>query len=489
MKEHPADRIFGIDFKNILDHLGQAVFIYDRKGKIIYVNDYLLQNSIYTQEEILAGKGDTFFEQGQTDINIYQVVKKRKCQVTAIQTFRNLENNVEQKAIVRQTPIIDKNGEISMIVGMITRLDTIEAEKKLIRQSPDHIFIPSFRNSKNKEGRAEKPIYKSAAMEKIISLADAVADSTASVLIRGESGVGKDVIARYVHAVSGRSSQPFIPVNCGAISETLIDSELFGYAQGAFTGANAKGRKGLIEEANGGTLFLDEIDSIPLSVQAKLLRTLETHEIRMVGSNKIKKIDFRILAATNADLEEKVRNHEFREDLYYRLNIVPIYIPPLRARQEDIEVLAKYFLDFFNVKYGRNSYLSDEVLMKLRNYNWPGNVRELRNVIERLVLVMDSSVGMICDIPSEFLEAHFSDSRKEKETAAEKEITAEYRERAGYGSASPEQETGCEIPLRMQVAQLEKSVIRKAIEKYGSLGKAAKALGMSKSTLIRKRDQ
>jgi len=250
-------------------------------------------------------------------------------------------------------------------------------------------------------------IYKSKKMDEVLKMAIQVAKSDATVLIRGESGVGKELVAEIIHSSSQRKDKPFIKINCAAIPENLLESELFGYKKGAFTGAIID-KKGKFEEAEGGTIFLDEIGDMPLSLQAKLLRVLQSKEIEPIGG-KPKKVDVRIIAATNKNLEEMVKKGSFREDLFYRLNVVPIVIPPLRERKEDIKPLVEYFLEKFNKKYGKNISISKGAMRMLEIYHWPGNVRELENLIERLVLTSSDLVITPDDIPD-----HIKDYIKEE---------------------------------------------------------------------------
>lgn len=243
-------------------------------------------------------------------------------------------------------------------------------------------------------------IGKSKVMKGIIETVEKVAKTDSTVLILGESGTGKSLIARIIHYESNRREKPFLTVNCASIPETLLESELFGYEKGAFTGAYTT-KKGKFEIANGGTIFLDEIGDIPLSLQAKLLRVLQEKEIERLGSEKPIKVDVRIITATNKDLEKLVKEGKFREDLYYRINVVPLYVPPLRERKEDIPLLIDYYLKELNKKYGKEVYLSEDALEVLLEYDYPGNIRELINLIERIVILNNGRVTA-SDLP-EFL--------------------------------------------------------------------------------------
>jgi two-component system response regulator GlrR len=235
-------------------------------------------------------------------------------------------------------------------------------------------------------------IAESKQMKSIIQQVNRIAPFDINVLITGESGTGKEVLSKYIHKNSKRKNKPFIAINCGAIPHDLLESELFGYSKGAFTGAYSD-KKGIIEEANGGTLFLDEIGELPLDLQVKLLRVLQENEIKPIGSNKPKKINVRFIAATNKNLERLIKEGKFREDLFYRLNVISIKIPPLRQRKEDIIPLAKFFLKKYSLKYEiPEKKLSEKAIQQLLDYNWKGNIRELEHAIERTILVTNGYI-------------------------------------------------------------------------------------------------
>ncbi len=223
-------------------------------------------------------------------------------------------------------------------------------------------------------------------MQAILQTAAQVAQTDSTVLISGETGTGKEVLAKYIHRNSSRADAPIIEINCAALPENLLEAELFGYTKGAFTGALNTGKPGLIEAAHGGTLFLDEINSLPLALQGKFLRVLESHKSKRLGAVEEQEIDFRLLAATNQNLKEGVLAGTFRAALYYRLNVIPLELPPLRERREDIAPLATFFLDYYCKRYSRTKVLSRRVIEQLKAYDWPGNIRELKNVVERLLV-------------------------------------------------------------------------------------------------------
>jgi len=303
----------------------------------------------------------------------------------------------------------------------------------------------------------------SPAMKPVMNLVNMVAATDSAILIQGESGTGKEVVARAIHFRGPRSGRPFIAINCAALPEALLESELFGYAKGAFTGA-ATERKGLFEEADGGTLLLDEIGDMPLLLQGKLLRVLQEGEIRRVGSTSVRRVDVRILASTNRNLTDLIRDGRFREDLFYRLNVIPLIIPPLRDRREDIVPLCQHFLKLYGEKLGRAPQaLAPEALEMLFAYDWPGNIRELENMIARAVTLSASPV-----ISAEEFRVIFSLGRSQTPASAP------------IGPPHPQ-------PTGGTIRGAEKDTILRALQEAGgNQTKAAQALGMGRNTLWRK---
>ncbi|MEK6200825.1 MAG: sigma-54 dependent transcriptional regulator [Desulfobulbaceae bacterium] len=279
-----------------------------------------------------------------------------------------------------------KRDEVLLTLKKAEERESLRQENRLLKEQLEEI----------KAGDGfDRMVAGSKAMHALFTLARKVAPYNTTVLIVGESGTGKELVARGIYVSSHRNEQPFIAVNCGSIPENLLESEFFGYVKGAFTGAD-KTRKGLLAEADGGTLFLDEIGELPLGMQVKLLRVLQEGEIKPLGANKTEKIDVRILAATARNLEDEVRQGTFREDLFYRLNVLSIHIPPLRERAEDIALLCSHFIKKFNITLGTNiSSITAEAMEKLLAHSWPGNVRELENIIQRgIVLAEDQTIGL-----------------------------------------------------------------------------------------------
>jgi transcriptional regulator with PAS, ATPase and Fis domain len=298
-------------------------------------------------------------------------------------------------------------------------------------------------------------------MQDIYELVKKIANFQATVLILGESGVGKELVAQCIHQNSIRKNKQFITINCGAIPGNLLESELFGYEKGAFTGANQYGKSGLLEIADGGTIFLDEIGEMSLDLQVKLLRFLETKEIRKVGGTDKKIVDIRVVAATNKDLDVMVEEGTFREDLFYRLNVVRIKVPPLRKRIADIAPLSMMFLGQYNKKYSQNKEFTIDVIHELEKYNWPGNVRELKNVIENMVTVSNNEYLQIMDIPW----------KKEK---------GNIRRIVNIIDESDN------LTLIEATDILEKLMLQRAKNKYQTTRSIAEHLGVDQSTIVRK---
>jgi transcriptional regulator with GAF, ATPase, and Fis domain len=313
-------------------------------------------------------------------------------------------------------------------------------------------------------------------MRKICAFISKVADTESTVLITGESGTGKEVVARTIHENSSRRNAPFVPVNCAAIPRDLIESELFGHEKGAFTGATRM-RVGRFELADGGTLFLDEIGDLHPSLQVKLLRILQEKEFERVGGTKTVKVNARILAATNKDLAKATREGSFREDLFYRLNVIPLNIPPLRKRKEDILHLARYFIGIFSMRKGREPLaMHPDTVECICNYSWPGNVRELENMMERIVILDDDGIITREDIPEHI----FTVCRNSEEEAAADNNVQQW---SHEGVAFPQEG----VDLNAVLEEIEKRIIIQALERAGGVKKkAATLLGLNRTTLLEK---
>ena len=335
--------------------------------------------------------------------------------------------------------------------------------KTVLRRACSQIAYQFAEESEDSENGLGGMLGKSKPMRKVFDLIRRVAKTNTTVLIYGESGTGKELTARAIHDLSSRRSAPMIPVNCGAIPEDLLESELFGHEKGAFTGATHT-RIGRFELADGGTVFLDEIGDMSPSLQVKILRVLQEHEIERVGGVRSIPVDIRIIAATHRDLEKAIRENRFREDLYYRLNVIPIEIPPLRERKEDIPLLARYFLNQFNEKNGsRVEDIDEEALEYFMKYPWPGNIRELENLMERLLVLKGEGVITADDLPDKMFESS---------------IRTDF---------SPQKVLENGIQFSTAVSEYEKELILHALKKARWVkNRAAKLLGMNRTTLVEK---
>jgi two-component system response regulator AtoC len=299
-------------------------------------------------------------------------------------------------------------------------------------------------------------------MRRIHALVQRIAVTDATVLITGESGTGKEVVARVIHNLSPRADRPFVPINCAAIPHDLLESELFGHARGAFTGAHTA-RAGMFQLADGGTIFLDEIGEIPLSLQPKLLRVLQNGEVRPVGADRSVAVNVRVIAATNKDLAHELEAGTFREDLFYRLQVIPVHLPPLRSRRSDIPLLLSHFLEKSNNKYGMTAKISSEASVYLWEYDWPGNVRELENVVERLVVLCENGQIGLPDLPPNVC-SFVSEKKIPQPTLINKELD-----------------------LRSALRQFEQRLIDEALRLAdGNKALAARMLKLKRTTLVAK---
>ena len=382
---------------DILDNLDAGIIIFDNNGNFLFMNTVMINWRNIPRKEYMKMNVHDF--NNVLDVCVFDLVCSSKKRVSRLQYYKDYQkiDSATRIRIVTGTPIFDGLSNIKYVVVLLQDVQQFEQEQRRLLE--EHKVLSGM-VTKSHEEKVDL-IAKSPEMLQLIAVTDNIAPLDSTILLYGESGTGKEVLAKYIHEHSNRNKKPMITVNCAAFPENLIEAELFGYEKGSFTGANREGKMGLVESANSGTLFLDEINSLPLSIQGKLLRLIEDKHVRRIGSLKDISIDFRLIAATNRNLNEMVANGTFREDLYYRLNVIPLTIPPLRNRRRDIIPLCLHFLYCFCQKYNVQKSLSDNVLEDIECFPWPGNVRQLRNFVERVVVMTPSSIKNISNISKE----------------------------------------------------------------------------------------
>lgn len=445
-------------YKLVFEYLGEEIFVSDGNGKTLYVNPASVKTIGKPFDQIVGRNVEELVKEGYFSVSSTMEVMKKKKTVNVLQKLID-----GRTVLATGVPIFDKEtGEILMIISTSKDVDaindlmhTVEKQAAVIQKN-----IEEMNHLKDSIFEIEGFISNDPIMSNIKTIITRVAPLDVPALIQGNTGVGKEVVARTLHRFSNRSKGPFIKINCGSIPEQLIESELFGYESGAFTGAAKGGKKGRVEMAHMGTLFLDEIGEMPLSLQVKLLDFLQDGTFIRVGGTTRLKVDNRIVAATNRNLKKMCAEGQFREDLFYRLNVLPIHIPPLHERPSDIEVLAKYFMSSCNSKYHCNKQMEEGLVGVLKAYGWPGNVRELQNVMERAFVMSDEQIVTKEDL---------------------KRILDEEKQPEAIGKF-----IGMEImPLKEAKWMLEKQLVGKAYEMYRSTYKVAEVLQVDQSTVVK----
>lgn len=430
---------------NVFLYIDEEIFVTDNTGRIKLINPSAEKVCGVNSSEVI-GRNVQELEQKKVIMpSIALEVINQKKRVNMMQ-----EVKTGKTVLGTGVPVFDKNGDLYRVICTSKDILQINKIKEELERKNQEIALLRQEIRDNCEF-----IYSSEKIKDIKDILLKVAPTDCTVLIQGETGVGKDIIAHIIHYLSKRNQQPFIKINCANLPESLLESELFGYERGAFTGADQKGKKGKIELANHGTLFLDEIGELPLSLQAKLLEFLQDKVITHIGGTKQIPVDTRVIAATNRNLYNMVNKGKFRSDLYYRLNVIPVYIPPLRERREDIITLANYFLKNFNKKYNCNKVFSSKTLDTFIKYNWPGNVRELKHLIERAVIINSSNIIDIDNLRQNIPQQH----------TTPKIILTEL------------------MSLKTAKNEVEKILVTRAYDMYKSTYKAADVLGVHQSTV------
>ncbi|MHB8127100.1 MAG: sigma-54 interaction domain-containing protein [Desulfitobacteriaceae bacterium] len=447
-----AVRELNSELNALIDSSADGLVICDGEGTLLRMNRaYKRIIGIPDLEQFIGKQVMELVNQGYISAAVTTKVLETKEATTRVQEIRGKE------ILFTSTPVFDDSNRLVRVIGNIRDLSELNSMRRKVQQITEEVAhyrseISRLRLKSLKEGF----VFSSLEMKRALELTLRVARVDTTVLFEGESGVGKEVFIRIIHEASKRSNMPFIKVNCGAFAPTLIESELFGYVEGAFTGANRRGKPGIFELASGGTLFLDEVGELPLDIQVKLLRVIQEQEVTRIGGTVNIPIDVRLVGATNRDLQELVQAGKFRKDLFFRLKVVVIKIPPLREHVTDIPPLAEHFVRLFCRKHNLVRRISGPLMKKLVIYDWPGNIRELENTIERMVIVstgeeMDSSL---------FSEASHLTS-----------------------------DDLCQGTLKATLTETEKRVIIQAYKLCGSSRKAAALLGINQSTVVRKLQQ
>lgn len=442
------------EYEKIFENIEDEIFVTDQYGYVLRLNPAAERVIGVIAGDVVGRHVKELEKEGVFSSSITMHVLHQKKKINMIQQLKS-----GKTVISTAFPIFNDEGEIARVICTskdyqeITKLKA-ELEEKKTELERKNQEITTLREEIFSNVNL---IYNSKEMTNVRDTIYKIAPIDLTVLVQGESGVGKEVITKAIHHASLRRDQPFIKINCSVIPETLIESELFGYEGGAFTGATKGGKIGKIELANNGTLFLDEIGELPLLIQVKLLEFLQDREICKVGGTNKIKINTRIITATNRNLQDMVNEGLFRKDLFYRLNIVPINIPPLRERKEDIPALVKYFLNVFNSKYGMSKKIAPEVMQALYTYSWPGNVRELEHILERAIIISDTEV-IALETFQNFLEL---------KTNNKKVFCTEL------------------MPLKLAKREIEEQLVKNAYEIYKSTYKVAKVLEIDQSTVVK----
>ncbi len=446
----------------ILNSSYKGLCITDHRGKITFCNDVALQISGLEKEEI-KGKYliDLVKEKIVPQKQYKSVLEAGEDEISVVRFYNGVTG------LLLRTQVFSDEGELKEEVFNLCDVTKVMRIYESLKEMGQDIVMSQrkmLRIVRHIEEEEDHFIAQSEVMQGIKRLADKIAKVKTPVLIQGESGVGKDVLAHYIHGLGSKAEpRPFVQINCSAIPNSLLESELFGYEPGAFTGASKTGKQGLFELANGGTLFLDEIGCIPFSTQIKLLNVLQRGFVYRLGGTSTIKINTRVIAATNSNLQEMVAEKKFRMDLYYRLNVLSLDVPSLRQRREDIEPLLYYFLNKKNEEYGLNMRIDPCLLNVLYNYDWPGNIRELKNLVERMVVLAEDNV-----ISEKHLPGYIKDKVADEHPLVVPEHLNTY-------------------VLKTLLSTAEEEIIKKALEEFGSMRKAAKQLGIDLSTLVRKK--
>lgn len=442
----------------IIENSYDGIYITNGQAVTVQVNQAYLHISGLRIEDVLGRSMWDLERTGVIDRSGTLIALATRKPVTMEQTFQS-----GRRALIASTPVFDEQGNVVLVVTNVRDMTELYDLQEKYRRTEElsQKYYSELEFTRKQVLASADIIAGDRRMLEVLAQVERVAALDTPVLLLGETGVGKEKIAKYIYKNSARRDGRFLTVNCGAIPPNLVESELFGYERGAFTGANREGKVGLFEVADKGTLLLDEVGELPLEMQVKLLRVLQEQQLTRVGGTKPVAVDVRILAATNRDLRQMVADKTFREDLFYRLNVVPITIPPLRERRDDIIPFVQTFLDEFNRKYKLSKTFSPSSMRAMVEYDWPGNVRELRNVVERMVIMSGDDLIRPEDLP--------------------------FRPAWSPALAAPSVDEP--VDLKALTRQFEAQFMERAYQRYGDVRSAAASLGMTPSTFVRKRQR
>ena len=444
--------------EQLCDTFRDAICVTDRQGIVTLVNKRHAELTGIAREKMMGSRIQDMVQNGIFDVVLNPRIVETGQKVSSVQ---NLYNG--RTLLLDGHPVKDATGQVAYVVTVIRDITALTELREEITAQRE--LLETFQNlsSEGVTGNQYPRVVQSPVMQRLYAEASAIAETDATVLLLGETGVGKDVVARHIHHNSMRSDAPFIKVDCGSIPENLIETELFGYVPGSFSGASKNGKAGLVEAASSGTLFLDEIGELPMTMQSRLLRVLQDWEVLRVGATVPKKVDVRVIAATNKELEREVARGAFRSDLYYRLKVAVLNIPPLRSRRVDILPLAQSFLTFYGKKYRKAVNLSEEAKQVLQNHTWPGNVRELENLVQGLVVTCKHGLVGVRDL------------------AGIRPLPPCESGEGQYALPSIEGRS-----LKSIMKEVETAVIEKGMQRYGSISELSRHFQMDRSTIFRK---